>query len=185
MTIIKRAWASLLALTLTGTVGVALGAAPAQASDIGIASPSSGYVDGNGGSTNQWANEGVLGEDYHRHSGATGLWQEFLYSKGYLAARSDIDCHFGSNTALATANFQADNGLSDDGIVGAATFGRADDYLTYEGVGTDGFKYYYSGTSTRKSYFVLLPSSGEFLFKTISGKYGSAYSSTYGTPDFC
>lgn len=188
MKITKRTLATLLALTLAVPAGIALGAMPAQASDVGVASPSSGYVDGNGGSTNQWANEGVLGEDYHRNSGATGLWQAFLYSKGYLAARSDIDCQFGPNTATATANFQADNGLSDDGVVGAATFGRADDYLTFEsteGGGTT--KYYHSGTGVRQQYFVAVDeATWRFTFKQLSGKYGLVYNSSYGSiPSGC
>jgi hypothetical protein len=186
MTIVKRASTTLLAFTLTIGGVMALGAAPAQASEAGIASPSSGFVDGDGGTTNQWAGEGVLGEAYHRNSGATGLWQAFLFSQGYLGSRSDIDCHFGGNTATATANFQADNGLGDDGIVGAATFGRADDYLRFESTEGGGTKYYYSGSGSRKQYFVRVASSGEFLFKTFDTKYGLALSSTYGSiPSSC
>ncbi|MFI6424971.1 peptidoglycan-binding protein [Promicromonospora sp. NPDC050880] len=180
----KHAWTTVLALALTLTGGVTAAAAPADTPDVTIMSPSSGWVDGNGGTANQWANEGVLGQNYHRNSGATGLWQAFLYTQGYLVSLSDIDCQFGPNTATATANFQAANGLSDDGVVGAATFGRADDYLTFEsteGGGTS--KYYHAGSGARKLYFPasVSGSTWRFGFKQQTGKYGVAYPSWYGS----
>jgi peptidoglycan hydrolase-like protein with peptidoglycan-binding domain len=121
------AWGRSVAIAIAAGALLFGGTVPAA-----IATPGgSGYVDGNGGSnpTDDWAGEGLLGESYHRNSGATGLWQAFLAGRGLLSA-NEIDCHFGSDTAEATREFQANNGLSPDGVVGAATFGKADDKLT-------------------------------------------------------
>ena len=47
--------------------------------------------------------------------------QEVLYNSGY--AVGVIDGKFGTNTQQAVMNFQANNGLAVDGIVGPNTWG--------------------------------------------------------------
>jgi peptidoglycan hydrolase-like protein with peptidoglycan-binding domain len=133
-------------------------------SPAAIATPGgTGYVDGNGGSNprDDWAGEGLLGQAYHRDSGATGLWQAFLVGRGLLGA-GEIDCHFGDNTAEATRDFQASNGLVQDGVVGAATFGAADDKLTDLGAYAGGRRVQTQNGSAKRVFW--FNSSGRYHF---------------------
>jgi predicted chitinase len=52
-------------------------------------------------------------------------WQEFLRSNGYLDVIETADGIFGMNTEKATIQFQINNGLDIDGIVGTETIEKA------------------------------------------------------------
>ncbi|MGI8332118.1 peptidoglycan-binding domain-containing protein [Actinomadura scrupuli] len=117
-------------------------------------------VDGSGTVTDDWANEANLCAGCAYSSGNyAGMWQLVLYADNKLAW-SGIDCAFGSGTASATRSWQSSEGLASDGVVGANTRGRADNYLsgnssvTYWGIydavaftrSTSSYYYYYGGT---------------------------------------
>ena len=57
-----------------------------------------------------------------------GFWQAILYADGYLGA-NQVDCEFGPITAAATANWQRDRQLDDDGIVGKDTRSVAQNFI--------------------------------------------------------
>jgi hypothetical protein len=50
--------------------------------------------------------------------------QQLLEAKGYSCGKSGADGDFGSNTRTAVRNYQRENGLVADGIVGANTWGK-------------------------------------------------------------
>jgi peptidoglycan hydrolase-like protein with peptidoglycan-binding domain len=137
MTVRKRTALGAIALLMSG--GLAL--AP-----LASASTSQGYIAGAGTLTNDWGDEGLLSTASHAHSNATALWQAVLWADGARESNgtyfdySDIDCHFGSNTKAATKNWQKVHDLSQDGVVGPHTFGRADNQLRNDGGGV--VKYY-------------------------------------------
>ncbi|MFE9648465.1 peptidoglycan-binding protein [Streptomyces sp. NPDC006365] len=81
--------------------------------------------------TDDWGDEGPLSTTRNSHNSVVGLWQWVLWADGYLP-ESGVDCHFGSQTRAATMKWQDDRGLDDDGIVGPATFGRADNNLYWD-----------------------------------------------------
>jgi hypothetical protein len=123
-------------------------------------------VDGSGAVTDDWVNEANLCSGCSYSSGNyTGMWQLVLYADKKLAW-SSIDCSFGSGTASATRSWQSAEGLSSDGIVGANTRGRADNYLsgnstvtywgTYDTISftrsTSSYYYYYGGTRLSYSF---------------------------------
>ena len=56
--------------------------------------------------------------------------QNKLISKGYSVGSYGADGIFGSATEQAVRNFQADNGLSVDGMIGPATWGKLEDSTT-------------------------------------------------------
>ena len=127
MKIARHLLVPLLAVALVVSGGVA----------TANASPSSGWIDGNGdGPGDDWTGEGVLCDTNveptgcgYRNSGATGLWQHYLTADGYLSP-SAVDCYFGSATRSATIEFQKDHNLNPDGVVGPQTFAVADNALT-------------------------------------------------------
>jgi peptidoglycan hydrolase-like protein with peptidoglycan-binding domain len=123
-------------------------------------------VDGSGTVTDDWANEATLCSGCAYSNGNyTGLWQLVLYADKKLSW-SGIDCSFGSGTASATRSWQSSEGLGSDGIVGAGTRGRADNYLsgnsnvtywgTYDFVdftrSTSSYYYYYGGMRVSYSF---------------------------------
>jgi peptidoglycan hydrolase-like protein with peptidoglycan-binding domain len=124
-------------------------------------------VDGSGTVTDDWANESTLCSGCAYSNGNyTGMWQLVLYADKKLAW-SGIDCSFGSGTASATRSWQSSEGLGVDGIVGANSRGRADNYLggnyyvTYWGSydfvdftrnTTSSYYYYYGGTRLSYSF---------------------------------
>ncbi|WP_406003844.1 peptidoglycan-binding protein [Streptomyces sp. NBC_00829] len=63
------------------------------------------------------------------------MWQLFLQAQGYYDG--SIDCDFGPQTTAATAAFQRDFHLEDDGSAGPATLSVADDFLGDEGNNRD------------------------------------------------
>ncbi|MDI5937642.1 MULTISPECIES: peptidoglycan-binding domain-containing protein [Micromonospora] len=124
-------WKQRAAFTMAAAlVGAAAFAAPAEANT------SEGYVAGGGVVTDDFGDEGTVSQSSHRYSGATGLWQLILWADGAKESDgtnydyADIDCDFGPNTVAATKNWQQRYGLTADGVVGTATFGRADANLS-------------------------------------------------------
>ncbi len=82
-----------------------------------------------------------------------GVWQDILYSDG-VASRcgsTGIDGVFGTNTRSLTMSWQSQQGLGADGVVGPATWGRADDFL-YKVAGSDIY-YRYNGYLSDPWYF--------------------------------
>lgn len=161
--------------TVVATVLVAglVSTTPAQAS------VSQGYIKGVAPVNDDWGDEGPLSRTQHANSGATGLWQVVLYTYGYLAS-TDIDCQFGPKTEAATKSWQQAHGLTADGIVGPATFGRADNDLIVSG----GTLYYYG---SRRAVELWQWSDGTYLFPRYPGQTSTYYVSTpYGsTPGGC
>jgi hypothetical protein len=112
---------------------VVLGATPATAAQ------SDGYVRGYGVYDGDWGDEGPMafGFQEHNNSNAVCLWQKILWAEGAKEQdlstfdQGDIDGDFGPNTDHATRSLQGRWGLTIDGEVGNATFGRADNNLRY------------------------------------------------------
>ena len=50
--------------------------------------------------------------------------QTLLIGYGYSCGSAGVDCRFGNDTETAVKKFQRDNGLTDDGIVGANTWAK-------------------------------------------------------------
>ncbi|MFI6934934.1 peptidoglycan-binding protein [Streptomyces sp. NPDC050287] len=133
-----------LGAAATMAIGGVLALAPTPAS----ASVSQGYVVGAGVVTDDWGDEGPLSASQHSNSYAVGLWQWVLWAEaapetnGTAFDLGDIDCRFGANTTYATKQLQKRWRLSQDGIVGKATFSRADNELIlFEGSGFDTVAY--------------------------------------------
>jgi hypothetical protein len=95
---------------------------------------SNGYISGSGSLLDDLGDEGDIYQG--NISGATAVWQAILWSDGYLdwAYDTSVDCHFGADTKAATVKWQADHGLSADGIVGPKTFSAAGKYLIDAGL---------------------------------------------------
>jgi hypothetical protein len=108
---------------------MAMSATPASAN------VSQGVILGVGDVTNDWGDEGPLSSSNYPDKLAVGLWQLVLWAEqakeqdGGVFDASDIDCRFGPNTTYATKNLQKRWGLTQDGIVGPNTFGKADNNL--------------------------------------------------------
>ncbi|MEV6104243.1 peptidoglycan-binding protein [Streptomyces sp. NPDC051940] len=125
-------------------LGTGLATAPTAA-----ASTSQGYVYGGGWGQylwDDWNDEGVVDQNSHRISNATGLWQLVLWADGAIEQNgtrfdlSDVDCDFGPNTAYATASWQRAIGqgaLDDDGSAGPLTWGYHGGYLNDDGNNRD------------------------------------------------
>lgn len=145
--------------TVLGLAGV-LVAAPAHATYNG-----SGYVDTStrGTPTNDWTGEGYVNRNFRSNSAAAGLWQAFLFSRGYLSSWSDVDCFFGPATESATAQFQRDRGLTADGKVGPNTFGAADNYLR-EATNDGAYDKVLSGSGSRLVSFLRTTSGSTIVY---------------------
>ncbi|WP_328678476.1 peptidoglycan-binding protein [Streptomyces sp. NBC_00322] len=148
----------------TGTALAATVLAAGLLSPTAQASSTQGYVAGSGSVLDDFGDEGTLrrGGTY-ANSGATGLWQSILYADGFLSV-SDIDCQFGPTTEAATKRWQQTYGLTADGVVGPATFGRADVSLYDEGYSGTTLNVKYGG-SKRPVYFQRT-SQSKYLFRT-------------------
>ena len=91
-------------------------------------------------------------------------WQEFLQINGYAEAVGEVDGVFGMNTEKATLQFQVNNGLDIDGIVGPETLEKAEELgfdipqnnetdnqnASFAFVTLDQLNYIMNGTSTNK-----------------------------------
>ncbi|MFI6347367.1 peptidoglycan-binding protein [Streptomyces sp. NPDC050560] len=119
-------WALPGAAVLAAAVLGVLGTAPAHAS------VAQGGVYGTGVVTDDWGDEGPLSTTQNSHNNVVALWQTVLWADGLLPD-SGRDCEFGPQTADATKAWQRAHGLTADGVVGPATFGKADDSLSLAG----------------------------------------------------
>ncbi|MDF4252601.1 peptidoglycan-binding protein [Streptomyces sp. WMMB303] len=90
------------------------------------------YVRGGGTVTDDWDDEGLLGENLPDRSDLAAMWQTVLWADGYLK-RSSIDCHYSKATRRATRAWQSNHALPADGIVGPRSFGRATERLVRRG----------------------------------------------------
>lgn len=104
---------------------------------VGFCAPASasvaqGGIYGSGVVTDDWGDEGPLSTTQNSHNNVVALWQAVLAADGYLP-ESARDCIFGAQTRDATIAWQRAHDLTADGIVGSATFGKADNYLYWAG----------------------------------------------------
>jgi hypothetical protein len=120
------------AVAVMAAASLGLGASPASAA------ASDGYVSGAGDHWDDWGDEGTLSTTSYNNSNATCLWQRILVAEGAEVSSSglrftenDMDGNFGARTKAATIDLQRRWGLTADGKVGNATFGRADSNLLY------------------------------------------------------
>lgn len=124
----KRAFKGVGAATSAALL-IVLGMSPSAEASV-----AQGAIYGAGVVTNDWGDEGPLSTTQNSFSNAVALWQAVLYSDGYLTDWDKSgDRRFGPETRAATIAWQRDRGLAADGIVGPATFGKADDNLTLSG----------------------------------------------------
>jgi peptidoglycan hydrolase-like protein with peptidoglycan-binding domain len=102
------------------------------------------------------------------------VWQAIVWADGgyYINSGSpdpiwqtncDVDGAFGGKTRAVTVQWQYSNGLSSDGKVGAATWGKADDRVRLSGAGHPTYlgskrtlyfqrNFYYNGSETSYSW---------------------------------
>ncbi|MEV6109318.1 peptidoglycan-binding domain-containing protein [Streptomyces sp. NPDC051940] len=135
----------------------------------GTAQASTTVVDGSGALTDDFADHfAELGNSLCNGCGDSSntdlvlMWQAVLYSEGYLT-KSGLDGRFGSGTATATKKWQLKAGLTADGKVGNATWGKADGRL------------YWSKTSSGSWYVKYNAVNGSGVVTFVRGKrvYGS------------
>ena len=111
------------AVAVIGLLAATLSSTPAHAAK------SDGYVRGYDTYVGDWGDEGTLSRG--DSSNAVCLWQKILWAEGAEEQdgtsfdQSDIDGHFGGNTAHATHD------LTGKYLVGNTQFGRADNQLEY------------------------------------------------------
>lgn len=124
----------LVALTGTGCSADSSDASPTRKADSASPSVAGGhlYVRGGGTVTDDWDDEGLLGENLPVRSDLAAMWQTVLWADGYLD-RSRIDCHYSKRTRRATRAWQSNHALPADGIVGPQSFGRATERLVRRG----------------------------------------------------
>lgn len=156
------------------TVGALAAASLALSATPAAANSSDGYVRGYDEYEGDWGDEGVLklGSPY-ANSNATCLWQKILWAEGATEIdgtqfdAADIDGIFGRNTELATSSMQGRWRLDyTDGIVGSATFARADDKLTMTGGSEErGRTLYLTYYGSRVSFPVIRNTEGKYMFK--------------------
>ncbi|WP_106402113.1 peptidoglycan-binding domain-containing protein [Actinocorallia populi] len=100
-------------------------------------STSSLFVDGAGDPGDDLGDEANLCNGCaYSYSNYVWMWQRILQADAFLVG--SMDCSFGPLTTSGTKNWQSDKGLTSDGIVGANTRKRADDYIL-DGGGTSVF----------------------------------------------
>jgi len=87
--------------------------------NVDYEAPASAQNPPGGNETRRTLRRGASGEDVREV-------QRLLLSLGYDLGRSGVDGKYGSSTQEAVRSFQHDNGLSADGIVGAATWQMLD-----------------------------------------------------------
>jgi hypothetical protein len=116
---------------------------PAQAAYAGNSDAyGTTFVDGDGTLTDDWGEQfGELGNSLCYGCGNSSntdivvLWQSILASE-HLLDLSETDGDFGPRTRDATITWQKRYGLSADGMVGDATWSKADDLLVWNSSGT-------------------------------------------------
>ncbi|MFC3578365.1 peptidoglycan-binding domain-containing protein [Streptomyces yaanensis] len=143
--------------------GAALGGI--TAAGTALASDDTGYIDGTGGTTDDWRDEGALKQG--DEGNAVALWQTVLVADGakwtdkkntkHDFTENDIDGDFDSKTKSATKDWQAQNGLSQTGKADPKSFSVADNNLGK--VGRKGYVTY-DGDSDYNARFKRLPLAG-------------------------
>lgn len=140
---------------LGGAVAAATALTLAVSGTPASANVSQGNIAGAGTITDDWGDEGPLSTSHYSKSRAVGLWQWVLWAErvekrdGTIFGQSDIDCDFGPNTDYATKQLQKRWGLTQDGIVGTKTFGRADNNL-FRNTDTASVLYYEGDSGTKR-----------------------------------
>jgi Putative peptidoglycan binding domain len=132
---IRTRW-KVITAALAGVLAIVLGAGVAFAADNHLAYGTT-FVDGADALTDDFGDHyNELGHSLCNgcsdswHTDLVVMWQAILYAEGFLSC-SGIDGEFGSGTAAATKKWQSRYGLSADGIVGGATWAKADNYLAW------------------------------------------------------
>lgn len=160
----------------TAVLSALLGAA-----SLGVASPThADPVQGgpNSNPTDDWGTDSNGRQEHIIRSGGTyavgdyaGLWQGILWADGNLTECS-VDGIFGSGSAAATRSWQSARGLGADGVVGPATWQRADNSLAQIGSGTQEPNVRYLGSTGRILYFARANLSGNYFW---NWRFDSAY----------
>ncbi|MEU4446945.1 peptidoglycan-binding protein [Actinosynnema sp. NPDC050801] len=134
-----RGWKSGF-VALSAAVATVLSVSPAQADYPGNSdSYGTTFVDGDGTLTDDFGdhfeelgNSLCYGCGESSNTDIVMLWQSILVAEHYLDFH-DVDGDFGSKTKAATIQWQRSRGLDADGMVGDATWSRADDRLVWVG----------------------------------------------------
>lgn len=110
-------------------------AGPVHASHANEGAYGTSFVDGAGALTDDFGDHyGELGNSLCYGCGDSWntdlviMWQTILFSEGLIGGW-DIDGQFGAQTRDATRAWQRRYGLDDDGLVGNATWSKADQFL--------------------------------------------------------
>ncbi|MFC8872229.1 peptidoglycan-binding protein [Streptomyces sp. NPDC057148] len=150
---------------LAAGLSMMLTVSPAHAAYAGNSGAySTSYVDGAGSLTddfgdhfNELGNSLCYGCGESSNTDIVMLWQSILASE-HLLDFHEIDGYFGSRTRAATVKWQQRHGLDDDGMVGNATWSKADDRLRWYGStlryrsgGHFGFVEFHRGDSSKSS----------------------------------
>lgn len=158
----RRGW-KLGLVALSATIATVLPMSSAQAA---YASNSGSYgttfVDGAGALTDDFGdhyeelgNALCYGCGESSNTDIVVLWQAILVAEHYLDFQ-DVDGDFGPKTKAATIKWQQSRGLAADGMVGNATWSKADDRLAwvgstvrYKSAGLFGFVELHRGDTTK------------------------------------
>ncbi|AXL90515.1 peptidoglycan-binding protein [Streptomyces sp. CB09001] len=158
----KKRWKIGLAALASGMATV-LAVVPAQAAySQNSGAYGTSFVDGAGSLTDDFGDHfDELGNSLCNGCGESSntdivmLWQSILVSE-HLLDFQDVDGYFGSQTKAATIKWQQRHGLDDDGMVGDATWSKADDRLRWSGSsvryssgGPFGFVEFHRGDSSK------------------------------------
>ena len=90
---------------------------------------------------NSWADTCWAGHNYVNYSTSVLGIQYILSYHGYPLGATD--CRFGSRSDQATIRYQRDRGLTQDGIVGSASWGSLQGEIHFSGI-TDTYGSYYN-----------------------------------------
>ncbi|MER7172887.1 peptidoglycan-binding domain-containing protein [Streptomyces mesophilus] len=171
----------------TGVIGMLAAGALAVSTAPASANADDGYVRGYDAAKGDWGDEGTLGSHpgLHQESNATCLWQKILWAEGAYYpgpnnthprfTASQVTGYFGWYTDRATVTLQARWGLDKDGVVGPATFSRAERQLTVTGGSDDrgeqlNFTYY----GQAHSFSVIRNKEGQYAFRDGDDKWRAA-----------
>src|SRR5207248_8792777 len=115
------------------------------------------------------------------HQGrVVGWWQTVLWADGFLGkcGSAGIDGIFGSTTKSATKNYQANYGLTADGIVGPQTWSEAYSWVIHE---SGGYYHYWGYDHNPKLYRF---GDGEWFFDPVGDGYVNYYPTDHPSLDF-
>lgn len=159
-------------------VTLAVSASPASAA------VSDGWVRGYDTYVGDWGDEGssrMSNGGGMNDSNAVCLWQKILWAEGANETngtdfdQADVTGYFGDNTEHGTRELQARWRLTADGLVGNATFGRADNELEFVGGSTDrGKTLYLSYDGDKYDFMVRRNTEGKYVFVDGDGDWRQA-----------